>query len=180
MSHVPSEIQRAESIRTTPRYLPQAKITELFGDPAPFIRDDGSVSHEWETQILGTVTLPDPLPLAWAPKSLVTKIRCHKRLVTVLSAVFSDLFAQSDLWSLVNDYAGCYSWRLQRGATLPSRHCWAAAIDINANDNPLGTVPKMDPRIVAVFAAHGFYWGGNFKNRKDGMHYEWGLESIPA
>jgi len=38
--------------------------------------------------------------------------------------------------------------------------------------NCQGCVPQMDCRVVRIFRAHNFAWGGNFIN-PDGMHFEW-------
>ncbi|MEY2400319.1 MAG: hypothetical protein QOJ08_430, partial [Ilumatobacteraceae bacterium] len=53
-----------------------------------------------------------------------------------------------------------------------SRHTWAQALDTNTVANCQGCVPQMDCRIVRIFRAHNFAWGGNFLN-PDGMHFEW-------
>ena len=55
----------------------------------------------------------------------------------------------------------------------PSNHAYGAAVDINAPENPYGAAPTMDPRIVRIFEAHGFLWGGDFLI-PDGMHFEYG------
>ncbi len=53
-----------------------------------------------------------------------------------------------------------------------SRHTWAQALDTNTVSNCQGCVPQMDCRVVRIFRAHNFAWGGNFLN-PDGMHFEW-------
>lgn len=61
-----------------------------------------------------------------------------------------------------------------------SRHSWGTAIDINPATNAWGTTPTIDQRLVDIFRAHGFAWGGTW-TRPDGMHFEWnGSSAIDA
>jgi len=75
-----------------------------------------------------------------------------------------------------NTYGGCFEPRFSRivGTQLGSlsRHTWAQALDTNTVSNCQGCVPQMDCRVVRIFRAHNFAWGGNFLN-PDGMHFEW-------
>lgn len=75
-----------------------------------------------------------------------------------------------------NTYGGCFGPRFSRivGTQLGSlsRHTWAQALDTNTTQNCQGCVPQMDCRVVRLFRAHNFAWGGNFIN-PDGMHFEW-------
>ncbi|MEP7203556.1 MAG: M15 family metallopeptidase [Ilumatobacteraceae bacterium] len=75
-----------------------------------------------------------------------------------------------------NTYGGCFGPRFSRivGTQLGtlSRHTWAQALDTNTLANCQGCVPQMDCRVVRIFRAHNFAWGGNFLN-PDGMHFEW-------
>lgn len=65
------------------------------------------------------------------------------------------------------------------GAAQLSNHSWGTAFDINARWNPLGKppapmgLPGSVEELVPLAEAHGFYWGGAFKSRPDGMHFEY-------
>ena len=75
-----------------------------------------------------------------------------------------------------NTFGGCFGPRFTRivGTQLGtlSRHTWGQALDTNTTSNCQGCVPQMDCRIVRIFRAHNFAWGGNFII-PDGMHFEW-------
>ena len=75
-----------------------------------------------------------------------------------------------------NTFGGCFGPRFTRivGTQLGtlSRHTWGQAFDTNTVANCQGCVPQMDCRVVRIFRAHNFAWGGNFLN-PDGMHFEW-------
>jgi hypothetical protein len=75
-----------------------------------------------------------------------------------------------------NTFGGCFGPRFTRivGTELGtlSRHTWGQALDTNTTSNCQGCVPQMDCRIVRIFRAHNFAWGGNFI-LSDGMHFEW-------
>jgi len=59
-----------------------------------------------------------------------------------------------------------------------SNHAFGSAFDINVAYNPLGAEPVYPGQKGCVFDLvplaheHGFYWGGHFRNRRDGMHFE--------
>lgn len=57
-----------------------------------------------------------------------------------------------------------------------STHALGIAIDINWNDNPwgksTGTILGV-PEIIEAFKRAGFTWGGDFKNKKDLMHFQY-------
>jgi hypothetical protein len=74
-----------------------------------------------------------------------------------------------------NRFGGCSNngeARFARNTTNISRHSWGQPIDMSTVANAQGGVPVMDCRIVRIFRAHNFAWGGNFL-RPDGMHFEW-------
>lgn len=55
-------------------------------------------------------------------------------------------------------------------------HAYGGAIDINPAQNPQcygGCRHTMPKTWVNAFYDHGFFWGGNFPNHKDYMHFEW-------
>lgn len=55
-------------------------------------------------------------------------------------------------------------------------HAYGGAVDINPAQNPMcngGCGHNIPSSWVRAFRAHGFYWGGNYKNTKDYMHFEW-------
>jgi len=56
---------------------------------------------------------------------------------------------------------------------VKSIHAHGAAIDINPSTNPLGSelVTDMPGNISEVAAGLGLGWGGNWKSRKDAMHF---------
>lgn len=67
-----------------------------------------------------------------------------------------------------------YACRAIRGSNVASNHSWGLAVDINSLANPMQTRFKTDipPRVVKMWEACGFYWGGRYVNRPDAMHFE--------
>lgn len=69
---------------------------------------------------------------------------------------------------------GGYADRDVRGqAGKKSVHALGGAIDINPGSNPLGSslVTDMPSNISQMASAAGLGWGGNWKSRKDAMHF---------
>lgn len=84
-----------------------------------------------------------------------------------------------------------FNARRIRGGSGWSQHAYGNAIDINPAENPMGYGPlKTDlPNNVSDMAAkYGLTWGGDWRNRKDAMHFEWtgrspdlaGAQSAPS
>jgi len=97
-------------------------------------------------------------------------------LAAALQAVVDAGLAGSIDVNNANTFGGCFGPRFTRivGTELGtlSRHTWGQALDTNTTSNCQGCVPQMDCRVVRIFRAHNFAWGGNFIN-PDGMHFEW-------
>jgi hypothetical protein len=147
---------------------------EVFGDFTPYINEEGLPNLFWEEEILTTITMPASLPLSWDNSKLVRNIRCHKKIARFLLQALNDVYSYPVVWETINDYGGCYNFRLQRKSTNSlSSHCWGIAIDLDVGDNPFGRTPIVHPKLVDIFETNGFVWGGNFKRgRIDGMHFE--------
>lgn len=136
------------------------QIIELFGLPCQDICD------------AGRVTMPQPLPLGWNKGARIRVFSCHKLLEPVFTSVFREIDRRGH-WNLLEDFGGCYNCREQRGSTdKVSTHSWGIGIDLNMHRNPLGQTPTMPKQIIAIFADHGFQWGGTWR-RPDGMHFQY-------
>jgi hypothetical protein len=70
-----------------------------------------------------------------------------------------------------------YAFRQVRGSTdMLSNHASGTAVDVNALKHPLGASntfkPEKEQIVRDLCAKYGLRWGGDYKNRKDEMHFE--------
>ncbi len=68
-----------------------------------------------------------------------------------------------------------FACRSIRGSRTPSNHSWGLAVDLNSLKNPMGSrlVTDMPDWMPALWKGHGFRWGGDYRGRKDAMHFEY-------
>jgi hypothetical protein len=108
-----------------------------------------------------------------------TKIRfaCAKAVAPLLvnfAKEFHELVEPIDQGQL-DDWG--YAFRMTRGSDrVLSNHSSGTAIDLNAIKHPLGksnTFNKDQRNIInLLITKYGLAWGGNYKKRKDDMHFE--------
>ena len=105
------------------------------------------------------------------------KLRCAEAVAPLLiglAAEFHELIEPLDVGSL-DDWGYCY--RPIRGQTAKlSNHSSGTALDLNASKHPLGALGTFPlekvPMIRALAKKWGCIWGGDYRNRKDEMHFE--------
>ena len=113
------------------------------------------------------------------------KLACAKSVAPLLvgfAAEFHKLIEPIDEGTL-DDWG--YAYRDVRGSTTTlSNHSSGTAIDLNATQHPLGKVGTFPnekvPMIRALAKKYGLIWGGDYKNRKDEMHFEIALTPAKA
>jgi len=105
------------------------------------------------------------------------KIACAKNVAPILVAFCQDFHGwvepidqgQLDDWG--------YAFRMTRGSDkVLSNHSSGTAVDLNATKHPLGksnTFTKQQSNTIQLLIVkYGLSWGGNYKRRKDEMHFE--------
>lgn len=157
---------------TTPNGYDQ--LIAEFGDPTPMITEDGRVSPKWEYDNMGFAQLPLPVFLSWDNTKLVSKIYCHRKMIPIFQDVFTKIHT-AGLWVHVTNYGGCYNWRMKRTAQKLSTHCWGISIDLNPQENGLGTYGNQNQEVIDIFEDAGFIWGGRWKPKAscDPMHFQY-------
>lgn len=163
-------------------YLSDAARTEMFGSfkyaaaPTETNPEAIRILDGWERDNILTVTVPQFSKIAGAPKSGSCRINKH------CSKQFLDLWAaweKAGLLDRVLLWNGSFAPRFIRGSEKNlSNHAYGSAFDINAKYNQLGAQPALKGKtgsvreLVTLAYSHGFSWGGWYKNRPDGMHFE--------
>ena len=67
-----------------------------------------------------------------------------------------------------------YNCRMTTSGQSWSAHAWAAAVDINPEQNPFTSgklKTDMPKAFIKAFTDEGFGWGGNWSKSKDAMHF---------
>jgi LysM repeat protein len=145
----------------------RAQIEQVFGEfqweEDPNTRGRVHVLGDWERQNIKLMRDIPALPGG--------RIYGHELLEPVFRAVFDEIMDKGFASSL-HTYDGCFvarhkMWDPRRDL---SAHSWGIAIDLNAATNMPGMRGDMDPRVVEIFRAHGFKWGGDFG---DPMHFQY-------
>jgi len=158
----------------------------LFGHfdfvPAP------TVENPERIRILGSwvaeniVDVPIPQLRATAIVDPPTTIKFHRLAAAQLRALWA-AWESAGLLDLILTYDDSFVPRFKRGQAnggpeALSNHCFGSAFDINEPFNKFGSTPALVGRqgsvrkLVPIANEHGFYWGGHFSGRPDGMHFE--------
>jgi hypothetical protein len=102
--------------------------------------------------------------------------KCAESLQNILESLL-EIYptAQGRSEAGIDKFFGSYVNRPQRGGTQPSKHAWAAAIDLDANHNGLHTAwptkSRMPLQVIEVFAQNGWVNLGAVIWR-DAMHFQ--------
>ena len=105
------------------------------------------------------------------------KLRCAEKVAPLLcgfASEFHHLIEPLNVGSL-DDWG--YAFRDVRGVPGKlSNHASGTAIDLNSSRHKLGQVGTFAkgevPMLKALAKKYGLTWGGDYKNRKDEMHFE--------
>lgn len=114
----------------------------------------------------------------WVTLANGKRVQIHKKLAGEIQAIFKEIKDTTNF----NAYSvGGFCYRNVAGTGRLSAHAFGMAVDVNARDNPYHyDASHSDDNIhmrtnahpvVKIFKKYGWYWGGNFKNRKDYMHF---------
>lgn len=145
---------------------------KYYGDP----RGPHGVNEKWYAN--NVVRVIPPFRMTYAEKP-IKSIAFHKRAAEPLRLALLDIWTHCEKDQKIidglhlNEFGGSFNYRLIRGSSSISNHSFAIAIDIMPTGNELGKVKGAMPKFaVDAFKAQGFKWGGDYKGRKDWMHFE--------
>jgi hypothetical protein len=111
-----------------------------------------------------------PYPLKYQGK-VVKRSQAHVLLIPVFKAVLSEIKA-ARLAGHVQNYGGIYNHRPVVGGRKASTHSWGIAIDVEPDKYPQGSTERIQAEVIAIFAKHGFIYGGDFPT-PDPMHFQY-------
>lgn len=167
-----------------PAFAPLISIADrqkLFGaftfapSPQPGDPEHIRVTNDWAARNIITVAIPLRSVLG---KPGPLKMQFHRLAAAQLTALWLE-WEKQGLLDEVLTFDGAYNPRFIRGSTTTlSNHAFGTAFDINARFNPLKARPALKGQpgsvrdLVQIANQFGFYWGGHFRSRPDGMHFE--------
>jgi D-alanyl-D-alanine carboxypeptidase-like protein/putative peptidoglycan binding protein len=144
--------------------------------PQPDNAEAIRITDDWESQNIVKVVIPQLPGTRGAPAS--GTVRFHRLAAKQLEALFKG-WSKARVINRVVSWDGAFVSRFIRGSTtVLSNHAFGSAFDINAGLNALGAEPAFPGKpgcvydLVRIAHDHGFYWGGHFSGRRDGMHFE--------
>jgi hypothetical protein len=111
----------------------------------------------------------------WKPLKTLT---CHAKVAGSLMRILMAIKANynGDAAKIraagMDSCGGVYVDRPVIGGKRKSMHGYGGAIDLGVERNQLYTKGDMPPAVIAIFKDEGWRWGGDYKSRKDPMHFE--------
>lgn len=144
--------------------------------PVPGNYENIEIMNDWEQANIVRVNLAQLVGVPGAPRTGM--VAFHRLGANQLQAMWG-VWERRGLVDRVVSWAGSFVPRFIRGSTtVLSNHAFGTAFDINVDWNPLGAIPALYGQqgcvreLVKIANDHGFYWGGHFQDRPDGMHFE--------
>lgn len=144
--------------------------------PTPSNPEGVHISGAWRLQNLRQIQVTDLAGTKGFPSSAT--ITLHRLAVDPFRALV-DAWRSAGLLGLILTWDGSWSPRYVRGSRKSlSSHAFGTAFDLNARWNGLGQVPAavgaegtVRP-LADVAIRRGWAWGGDYRGRPDGMHFE--------
>jgi peptidoglycan hydrolase-like protein with peptidoglycan-binding domain len=159
-----------------------AQREALFGHfdyvPTP-TRDDPQhvrILGTWQAENIVDVPIPQ-LRQTLGSKAPAT-MQFHRLAAKQLQGVWK-AWEAAKLIDRIISYDGAFNPRFARGSnSILSNHAFGSAFDINAKYNACGARPALVGakgsirELVPIANKWGFFWGGHYQRRLDGMHFE--------
>jgi hypothetical protein len=149
---------------------------EFASAPVPSNPENIRILGNWEQENIVRLKLPQLVGVQGAPPD--GGARVHKKAADQVLALWK-AWDDAGLLSRVATWDGAFVPRFVRGSRKAlSNHAFGTAFDINAATNPRGSRPPLVGKkgsvreLVSVANELGFYWGGHFGTKPDGMHFE--------
>lgn len=144
--------------------------------PIPSNPENIRILGNWTAQNIVTVPIPQLDSLMGVGRG---RMQFHRLAATQLTDLWN-AWGQAGLIPLVLSFNGSFVPRFQRDSNPPklSNHAFGSAFDINVTMNPFKVIPALISqrgsvrKLVEIANQHGFFWGGHFSTRPDGMHFE--------
>lgn len=134
------------------------------------------ITNDWKAKNLVEFQVPQLARISGG--SLSGTVWFHRHAGAQLQALWR-AWESAGVFEDVKTYEGAFNARLKRGSkTELSNHAWATAFDINYGANRLYAMPSTPDengcvyRLVELANRLGFNWGGSYRGRLDGMHFE--------
>ena len=105
---------------------------------------------------------------SWFPKK---HLYIHKHFCPLLREAFRELDALN-LFEEIKSAKSSFKIRPVRGSkALLSLHSWGCAIDLNRDENPLGSRGTWSNQFIETMTRNGIYCGQSWTGRKDPSHF---------
>jgi len=130
---------------------------------------------DWQANNLTRIKPPFVMRYAGKP---VASILVHKKIADAMMAAFKEIAEKCDGDQAkidktgASDFGGCFNIRQIAGSNSWSNHSWACAVDLSPATNGFNMKSTLSNIVVDAFKRQGALWGGDYKGRKDPMHFE--------
>lgn len=144
------------------------KIPPVFSGPAQLLlytRYGDPRSAGWENRWITNWKVGNRHP--WFP---LQEIKIHKHFWPMLDVAFTKLEQLGLQDEIKTFFRGFQLFHLHDSPVL-SVHSWGAAIDLNAEINPIGSIGNWSEGFIDVMKAHGIFCGQCWTGTKEPMHF---------
>lgn len=149
---------------------------EFAAEPSAADPDAIRVLGDWEDNNIEWVNIPQLQGFRNAKRN--GDVQFHRLAAPQLVQLWK-AWQDAGLLDRIHTFEGTYVPRFVRGSrSALSNHAFGSAFDINMRWNRLGAVPALMGdegcvrELVSIANQFGFFWGGHFRGRLDGMHFE--------
>lgn len=136
------------------------------------------ITNGWDRKNITTINIPqlNKIGQKWGHDNgdILFNKKAAKQMIALWNA-----WEKAGYLEYVLNWGGSYQPRFIRGSTTRlSNHAYGTAFDINIRTNALGKLPPLKGQhgsvreMVPLANKYGFFWGGHYDKRKDGMHFE--------
>lgn len=121
-----------------------------------------------------------PFTIYYDKKPMPAGVLTNKNCALAMQAAFDEIWEKCNHDQATvdktgaSDYGGCFNIRRISGGNNWSNHSWACAIDLSPSTNGFrhDSTTTLSSIVIDAFKRQGALWGGDYKGRKDPMHFE--------
>jgi len=146
----------------------ELKLPPAFSGPAQLVlytRYDDPRSVGWEHKWITTWNVQMLHP--WFPER---EIKIHKHFRPLLHDAFFEL-EKLGLQNEIKSFFHCYQLFSLHESPVLSVHSWGVAIDLNAKENPTGSIGRWSDDFIRVMLKNGIHCGQGWTGVREPMHF---------